>query len=488
MVYRVILFILLFAVPAFGATQYVVQSSGTGAVDSSTSCTDAVDIADINTDMTAELAGDTLVMCDVMFTAGLEIDGDGITVEADTGASPVFSGMTNCITATDDDDLSISDISCQDSTGVGILITITANITTGITLDNITVNNSGTHGIHFDMSDGIVATNVTLSNSTISNWGQVTAGSRGIFLDESAFNGDYVNVQILRNEVYRDNVNGSEVSSQDGIIVHVPDGGLIEDNEIHHIGAHGIWVTGGASQACNASADFVIRANYIHDTNDDCMWLQACQGADKIKVHSNWCVNTYDDCFDIALGDAWIVNNTCYSPQSACVDFEGVGTNLTGTYRNNLCVFTEAPAADNDGVFRHWFLSLGNGAPTPEASQLDSDYNIFYDATETGGDAFFSEDEGETITFTEWKSIDSDDLNSIEAITPELVDNKYPEKRSISRHKADTSVCSGTTEVLTRDSVWVVGQEVETINPCDPAIEQRLDIGAFDIPNYLEGE
>lgn len=421
------------------------------------------------------------------------------------------SDTANCFNGTNVSYIKIKGITCKKTTEDGIKIEYTSN-GGNITLNDLKIQNTGYSGIFVDGNDGLTISNIIITDSVIQYWvraehykfsrqtremGAITLGTNyyplSIWSGTESFSSPSVQRNLLDygdkyiSQARYDIETGS--GDKTTLYIQIPTNFTVTDNKVIN-GDHQIYIR-GIDGNCGVSK---IARNYVSGGYDDNAWISGCalNATTDLLVYANIFNGTGDDNLDID-GNMYITNNTLINDDGANAYAEGSGISGAGgaTIINNLIYFKESPnnhiktGAGCSGGNDHCFISLNNIT----GSTINN--NIYwYDGTDTVKSFYDNVNLSSGGTFAAWRALGAaPDADSFYLINPELsLTEFHTNKRSTARYNANTDACNYIDGVLTRDSTWIVGQTVATINPCDPAIEQRLDIGAIDIPNYLEGE
>ncbi len=493
-----LLILLLIPSLSWGNTQYVTQT-GARAIDyGSQDCTvaNSVSIASINSGM-ASLGSDTLKLCDTeIFSTGLVINtSDDITVQAEIGDSPVFSGMTNCVTVTDVDDISLSGFTCQNTTGDGILATYTDGHS-GLTIDNVTIDTTVESLVEVLTTNLKVVSNISITNSTFNEWASTGAVTliRGIYLNCDAAEGaktcSYDSVNVSNNTLIS---SGTQEIASDAIHIIRPDnytvlkniilGGWAAVDDLNE-STHGIVIKSGQASASWAGSG-TVAFNYVEATGDDNYWESRMSGL--TVWYSNIGYGTGDDCFDtddLSVNTFW-VNNTCINPFSICFEFRA---DSTASFINNICYTDYIPNTCVEGTLEeHSYINiLPNGATNPDLADLYTENNLFYSSAGRGTYEFRVQNRGASScgvgefagTFEQWQAqTEAPDQNSIYS-NPLLELTRYAvTKQDSPALRAGQDVCDLIDGYLEVGSTWP--DNVIIFHPCPALACNGWNIGAY---------
>jgi len=420
------------------------------------------------------------------------------------------SGLTvatydNCFTATDESYITIKDITCKKTKEDAFKFTYTAN-GGNLVFDGVATENTGMSGIFVDAADGLTISNIIIQNSTIKKFvrsrhfyltslrGEMGAITLGTGPGSSIWSGTEIfdTVTITKNYIdYGDKYipqSTWDVEKRSGdkttVFLNRPTNFTITHNKIIG-GDHQIYLSNDPGGDCGTST---VAYNWIEDGYDDNLWMDYCATNTKtdVLIYGNVMKNSGDDGMDVRGSKAMIMNNTIISPGSDDGSGYASGSATTEdiTFINNIIYFDDAPDC-HVGVNSHCFIELRR-----PISEYTFNNNIYwYDGTDTIK-SFYASDASDLNgngTFAQWQALSSSpDADSYFFINPKFnLSTARTQKRSIARFNGNQTACTYINKLIDVNAAWGVGSEVATVNVCAPSIEPKLDIGAFNISDFL---
>lgn len=397
---RILLILLLLVTPCY-ATDYYVKNGGD---DSKNGLSDANAWATLDKVSNTASDGDTVYLKRGSTFTELFYTPKSFTIDAyGTGDLPIIDGENardNCISASSDVELTISNIKLINSLNNALNISNTV-----LKADEIEIENAGNNCISAPSgSDGYIK-NSSLSKCT----------NNGIYTDgASSYSFDNIKIFV--------------VTDNDGITLHDGTGSAntIKNCEIEDIGENNIDVQSGytgttiRNNILSNSTEFsmivendaVIERNYINDSQQSGILL--ADGASDSIIRNNIiydCGKTSgSSCLQTGTGSAVtidnikIINNTCYATTDTVKESIVLAEGTTDVEIKNNIFYIET------GI-EQAFLKLEH---SDIETTLDSDYNLYFgdksDAFLVAGDS--------NRTFAQWQSDFSQDANSLDGQDP----------------------------------------------------------------------
>jgi hypothetical protein len=202
--------------------------------------------------------------------------------------------------------------------------------------------------------------------------------------------------------------NGTKIAGRhDGIFSGFALNLTIQDNEVHHAGEHGIYVS-------NAGDNPIIRRNHVYVTGKNCAQINADLSTGGDGLISNWLIegNVMHDCGQIAFNldgaiQGVMQNNLVYGPMKggiALFQGDGAQSSHSNLIVNNTFFIPEgtraalqiAGGANNNVVFNNILISKAVGMEIQDVTGLVHDYNFV--SSYDGGSASAHEAKPEPAT------------------------------------------------------------------------------------------
>ena len=407
----------------------------------------------------------------------------------------------NCFQVVDKNYITIKNVTCKKTTENGIEFTYTAN-GGNITLDSVTVQNTGYSGIYFDAADGLTISNITIIDSTVeyfvrtahfkteglppSNYdiGGITLGTKDSFWSGTAI---YDTISLLRNKIDYGDKDISQVlwnntmrsGTKSALYLNRPTNFTISDNLLIG-GDHQLFVNATQTDLYDCGTS-VISFNSISEGYDDNMWLQGCNGnvAGDVLIYDNVNRNSGDDNMDIRNMKSTIINNT--NINNSLNDGSVFAVDSTGAtdviVKNNLFIRTTPLICTGNNTV--CFVDMGNAL-----SNYTFNNNLYYyDGTDTEN-GFYASDAADLNgvgTFADWQAqTAAPDANSIITADPNLNENYIPISPTPAFNMGQ-DVCSTLQGIgaLNIGSTWP--SDVQKIGVCPVSDFDNWDVGAYRI-------
>lgn len=420
---------------------------------------------------------------------------------APTSGQLSIATRTNCFQATDKSYITIKNVTCKKTTENGIEFTYTAN-GGNVTIDSVTVQNTGYSGIFFDAADGLTIDHITGNDNTIkyfvraehfkiedppsSNYdiGGITLGTKDSFWAGTAI---YSAFSIVRNIIdYGDKDTSQAIwndtmrsGTKSTLYLNRPVDFTVSDNLLIG-GDHQLFINATQTDLYDCGTS-VISFNNISEGYDDNMWLQGCNGntAASLLIYGNINRNSGDDNMDIRNMKATIINNTLIN--NSLNDGSAFAAGLTSAtdviVKNNLFIRTTPLICTGNNTV--CFIDMGNAL-----SNYTFDNNLYYyDGTDTEN-GFYASDAADLNgvgTFADWQAqAAAPDANSIITADPNI-DSNYVPVSPTPAFNMGQDVCSTLqgVGVLKIGSTWP--SDVQKIGVCPASDIDKLDIGAYRI-------